>query len=237
MKLSVIIPAFNEEKYLGETLKSVNAALARIGESELIVVDNESTDETRAIAESFGVKIADEREHNIGQVRNTGARNATGECLAWIDADTVVPEHLFERITAVMSDTACLGGAVEVLYGEGMSSWTRAYIGFCHVVGRLTRLRQGAAQFCRREAFDALDGYDRTIWVGEDVEFQQRLDRLARERGARTVFIDDLPVTTSPRRFARFGLIKTMFYTHPLVVFLTWRRRATWKSWYDDLIR
>jgi glycosyltransferase involved in cell wall biosynthesis len=73
MKLSVIIPAYNEEKYLTATLEAVRPALTAHTSAELIVVDNASTDGTRTVAEGFDVRVVTEHEHNISQVRNTGA--------------------------------------------------------------------------------------------------------------------------------------------------------------------
>ena len=89
MQLSVVIPAYNEELYLPETLTRVTKALAVAGwPSEIVVVDNDSHDRTRAISESFGARVVSEQEHNISRVRNTGATHATGDVLIFIDADT-----------------------------------------------------------------------------------------------------------------------------------------------------
>lgn len=104
MKLSLVIPAYNEEKYLTDTLQAVRLALARISEYEVIVVDNQSTDATRAIAETFGAQIVDEAEHNIGKVRNTGGFAADGEVIVFLDADTLVVPGVFEKINEAMSD-------------------------------------------------------------------------------------------------------------------------------------
>lgn len=73
--LSVIIPAYNEESYLPKTLASIKAAISEIDfPAEIIVVDNESTDETSRIAVDFGAKVISETGHNIATVRNTGAK-------------------------------------------------------------------------------------------------------------------------------------------------------------------
>ena len=72
MKLSVIIPAYNEEEYLHETLRYIRNALSVLTHpSEIIVVDNDSKDKTRQVAQSFGAKVFPESEHNISRVRNT----------------------------------------------------------------------------------------------------------------------------------------------------------------------
>ena len=113
MQLSVVIPAYNEELYLPETLTRVTKALAVAGwPSEIVVVDNDSYDSTRAISESFGARVVFEREHNISRVRNTGAAHAMGDVLIFVDADTLVPELLFERIGGVMEDEKCFGGCL-----------------------------------------------------------------------------------------------------------------------------
>ena len=70
MKLSLVIPAYNEEKYLTATLEAIKLALASIEDFESIVVDNESTDAARGIAESFGATVVDEHEHKIAKLRN-----------------------------------------------------------------------------------------------------------------------------------------------------------------------
>jgi len=103
MKISIIIPAYNEEKYLASTLASLVVARDRVGgDAEIIVVDNESTDRTAEIASSFSIRLINESVHNIGRVRNTGAAAANGDVLIFIDADTTVPAELFERVKGIM---------------------------------------------------------------------------------------------------------------------------------------
>lgn len=78
MRLSIIVPAHNEEKLLPETLRSIRAALDRVEvESEVIVVDNASVDRTPEIAEAAGARVISELVRNIGRVRNTGATSVT----------------------------------------------------------------------------------------------------------------------------------------------------------------
>src|SRR5690349_7217626 len=90
--VSVIVPAFNEARYLPRTLDGIRVALSRLTiPTEIIVVDNDSEDDTSRVGMSHGAIVVFEREHNIGKVRNTGARAATGTVLVFIDADTVVP--------------------------------------------------------------------------------------------------------------------------------------------------
>jgi glycosyltransferase involved in cell wall biosynthesis len=90
--VSVVIPAFNEERLLGESLRQVRAAMtafARRGwQAELIVCDNNSTDRTADVARAAGATVVFEPINQIGRARNRGAEAATGEWLIFIDADT-----------------------------------------------------------------------------------------------------------------------------------------------------
>src|SRR4029450_12692525 len=116
MKLSVVIPAYNEEKYLPRTLDALKRALRSIPGHETIVVDNGSTDGTRSVAERYQARIVEESEHNIAKVRNTGAETANGDVIVFIDADTIVRAGVFEKIIETMSNDKCVGGSVRVEY-------------------------------------------------------------------------------------------------------------------------
>jgi glycosyltransferase involved in cell wall biosynthesis len=237
MKLSIIIPAYNEEKYLARTLGAAQEALAPIASSEIIVVDNHSTDGTRLVAARFGVRVVTEHERNISKVRNTGAGNAAGHVYVFIDADTLVMPDLFEKILQIMNDDNCLGGSVDVRYAKADRKWTKYYLMCWQFLGRLLNMRQGAAQFCRCEIFAELGGYDESIFMGEDIEFQWRLSKLARRRESYTAFIENPRVVTSARRFDRMGLWKTLLFTHPITILLARRTRSAWKHWYENPVR
>lgn len=239
MRLSLVIPAYNEEKYLTETLEAVKFALARISEHEVIIVDNQSTDATRDIAESFGAKIMDEVERNIAKVRNTGGFAADGEVIVFLDADTLVVPGVFEKINEAMSDKRCVGGSVAVEYEapRNRQLFMRWFMRLWTVLGRLTKMRQGALQFCRSDIFGELGGYDITIYVGEDIEFHWRLDKLAKKREGFTAFVEEPKVQTSSRRWEKMGLVRMLFFTHPITIFLMWRVQPMWKDWYKNAIR
>lgn len=236
--LSIVIPAYNEEKCLPATLESIGEALRGIASAEVIVVDNESTDATREIAAGFGAKVVAESVRNIARVRNAGAASARGDVLVFIDADTLVPPDLFKRMIELTADEKVIGGGVGVRYEPvPKQAWLRLYILMFQYIGRLLKWRGGAAQFCRTPAFRELGGYDETIYVGEDIEFHWRLAKLARGSGRRVEFIEHPAVSTSPRRFEHLGIARTLFYTHPALMLLTWRTRSIWKYWYEKAIR
>ena len=121
VKLTIIIPAFNEAAYLGATLDSIEDAAAHLragsdAETDVIVVDNNSTDETAPIARSKGATVVHEPVQGIARARNTGVRHAEGDVLVFVDADVTAPPTLLDAIHAAMTDPACAGGGVDVEY-------------------------------------------------------------------------------------------------------------------------
>ena len=237
--LSVIIPALNEERFIGETLQRIDQA-ARILEGDqpcltvqIIVVDNDSTDHTAAVARRLGAAVVPERIRNIALARNVGARIAEGEVLLFLDADTLIPPTLLSRIDSVMSDPFCVGGAVDVHHRPARAI-LRLYVRCWRILGRLSGMAQGAAQFCRRETFLALGGYDEGIYMGEDVDFYWRMTRAARKMGCKVHYISDVKVVPSSRRFDRWPLWKTLLWTNPILVALLRHRKRAWSGWYRN---
>ena len=238
MQLSVVIPAYNEEQYLPQTLTRVTNALDVAGyPSEIIVVDNDSYDQTRTVSESFGARVISETKHNISRVRNTGAKHAVGDVLVFIDADTLVPETLFKKIAEAMIDERCFGGAVSVKWGELERTWMKLYLLGGKFWTTVFNMKQGAAQFCRKSVWEKLEGYDETIFMGEDVEFYWRVSRFAKRNSGRLYFIEDLQVTTSARRFDKMSLWKTFLLTNPMFIPFAWRKKKWWKDWYEEAVR
>ncbi len=241
MLISVVIPAFEEECYLGRTLDSLRDAAALLREREgvpveIIVVDNDSSDATAEVARARGAKVVREAVHNISKVRNTGAAAASGDVLVFVDADTTVPAETLQRVFQAVSGPGRFGGALDTDYRPSKLA-SKIYLRAWRVVGRLAGLAQGATQFCRREAFDALGGYDEALYMGEDVDFYQRLKRLARRRGGTVSFIDDVRVTPSTRRFNQWGFGRTLVWTNPLFILLFRRKASAWHGWYKEVPR
>ena len=121
MKISIIVPAFNEEKLLRASLQSINASSsafhARGWETELIVCDNNSTDRTAEIARAEGARVVFEPINQIARARNCGANAATGNWLLFIDADSQPSSELFADVAdAIESGKYIAGGAPEMTF-------------------------------------------------------------------------------------------------------------------------
>jgi glycosyltransferase involved in cell wall biosynthesis len=239
--ISVIIPAFDEERYLPATLQAVeNSALllrSRDGvNTEVIVVDNNSADATAKVARSLGARVVAESEHNIARVRNCGAATAQGKMLVFLDADTHIPTGLLQRIHQVFAAPGYVGGAVDTEYRPKKRS-IRVYLGLWRVLGRAVGMAQGATQFCLRDTFTVLGGYDESLFMGEDVDFYARMRRHAQHVGGSVRFIDELKVMPSCRRFDQWPLWRTLIWTNPLVIAPLRRARSMWRGWYDAPLR
>lgn len=241
MLISVVIPAFNEEDYLGETLASLGRATAFLRKkeaisAEIIVVDNNSLDSTADVARDFGATVIKETWHNVAKVRNTGARFANGDVLVFVDADTMVPDELLWRIVEVMGEPTCFGGVVDANYRPAKLT-SKIYLQFWRIIGKLAGMAQGATQLCRKDIFFALNGYDETLFMGEDVDFYWRLKRFAKRQHGSISFIEDIQVAPSTRRFDQWGLWRTLIWTNPLFILLFRRRKTAWHGWYKEVPR
>ena len=236
MLISVVVPAFNEETCLPHTLGNLARARQVLRdemrvESEVIVVDDDSQDSTADIARAFMVKIITVMHHNIAKVRNAGAKSSEGDVLVFVDADTSVPAELLSRVATAMSDNACIGGAVDTDYRPTKRA-VHVYLRFWRIIGRLAGMAQGATQFCRRDAFVALKGYDETLFMGEDVDFFWRLKRFAKQQHKRVAIIEDVRVVPSTRRFDQWPLWRTLVWTNPLFILMFRRTKQYWDDWY-----
>jgi glycosyltransferase involved in cell wall biosynthesis len=239
--LSVIIPAFNEERFLPQTLAHLRQATEHIGavpdgDIEIIVVDNASSDRTAEIALASGTKVISVPEHNIARVRNAGAGAAKGGVLLFLDADTLVPEILLSRIMSVLEEPTCLGGAVDIDY-QPARLLIKLYLRLWRLIGLCLGMAQGAVQFCRRDAFAALNGYDESIYMGEDVDFYWRLSKFAKARGQHVHFLRDVRVVPSCRRFDQWPTLRILIKTNPLYILLFRKYQAAWRGWYSDVPR
>ncbi len=241
MDLTIIIPAYNEEAYIASTLDAIEDAAAHLRvrtgtEVETIVVDNNSSDATAAIAAARGATVIPEPVQGIGRSRNAGARAAQGEVLVFVDADVIVPRTLLDAIHNAMRDPACVGGAVDVDYRPRRRSM-QLYLRAWGLLARVTGMAQGAAQFCRKDAFEDVGGYDEQVWIGEDVDFYWSLKRLAKRSNGLTRFIRQPRVQPSTRRFDHWPLWRVLVWTNPVVIALLRRWKRAWSGWYSDPVR
>jgi glycosyltransferase involved in cell wall biosynthesis len=209
MRISVIVPAFNEERLIGETLAHIKSALVAFSrrgwETELIVCDNNSKDRTAEIARLNGAVVVFEPVNQIAQARNRGAESASGEWLIFVDADSFPSVDLFEDIAVeINSGRSLAGGCVARMETRHFAA--RVLLGFWNRVSRIRRVFAGWMIFCETATFRKLQGFDTRLYVSEDIDLSLRLRRLAREQGKTTVVLSGHPILTSSRKVKLYGI-------------------------------
>lgn len=197
--LSFIVPAHNEELWIGPCLQSIRTTMETVGEPyEVIVVDDASTDATPRIAAQMGARTIRVEHRKISAVRNAGARLAGGEIFFFVDADTKVNARAVRSALAALRSGAVGGGCAPELDGP-VPLWGRLILCFSVAVGRLIRVVGGCFLFCTREAYVATGGFSERLYAGEDIAFVQALKKLGR-------FVVPRPtVVTSGRKLAVVG--------------------------------
>lgn len=238
MKISVVIPAFNEEKLLPATLAAVTAsqkALLDLGwETETIVCDNNSTDATAAVARSAGATVVFEPVNQIARARNTGARAATGDWLVFVDADSQPSPELFADVAAVIQCGKCLGGGATIQMVSKVP-WLRRLNPVWNCLSRTLRWAAGSFIFCERRAFQELGGFDEKLYVSEELDFSQRLKKLARRQRRTVEILTRNSLRTSDRKahLYTFGdhlrFFLRIFYAGPGL----YKKRENCGIWYD----
>src|SRR5579871_293217 len=123
--ISFIVPAHNEERWIGKCLDSIRTSMATLAEPyEVIVVDDASTDASPAIAEQKNAHTLRVNHRKISAVRNTGARAATGDELIFVDADTQVNQQAVAAALSVLRSGAA-GGACVFEFDGAIPLWGR----------------------------------------------------------------------------------------------------------------
>lgn len=203
MKISVVVPAFNEERLLATTLAQINLARAAFDPagftSELIVCDNNSTDRTAEIGRAAGATVVFEPINQIGRARNCGAAAATGDWLLFIDADSQPSAELFTDVAETIRSGRCLaGGSVIRLDGthRGAQFLTRGW----NWVSRLRRLLAGSFIFVETTAFRKIGGFNPEFFTGEELDLSLRLRAVARGTGREIIILHRHPLLTSDRK-------------------------------------
>ena len=238
MKISVIIPAFNEERLLGQTLRHVKAALAAFAtrgwETELIVCDNNSTDATAEIARAAGARVVFEPVNQISRSRNRGASVATGDWLLFVDADSQPSVALLSEVAEQIQAGRCLAGGCTVRM-DGHHPMAHFGTGIWNYLSRSRRLLAGSFIFCDAAAFRKVGGFSQELFAGEELDLSKRLQELARTMGREIVILHQHPLLTSSRKmrlYSTWEMLRLLFragFSRGRAL----RDRETCHSWYD----
>ncbi|MCL5771476.1 MAG: glycosyltransferase family 2 protein [Actinobacteria bacterium] len=199
--VTIVIPAFNEEKFVDKTLQSI--LIQDYKNFELIVVDNNSTDNTSKIAEDFGAKVIFEPSQGVGFARQKGFMEAKGKIIATTDADTILPSNWVSRIVEEFEkdkELVAFGGLYTLYSGAVTARIAVSYLTYPFWL--LDKFFShgwslpGANLAIRKDAFLKIGGFKTELKLGEDANISQRLKTIGK------VKLDpDFLVQTSGRRF------------------------------------
>lgn len=221
MKLSFVIPAYNEENYLGDCLASIKReAGGKNYDLEIIVVNNASTDKTKELALSYeGVRVIDEPQKGLVRARQAGALSATGDLIANIDADTRLTKGWLEKVFNNFNDPKLMGLSgperfFDLPWYFNIASYLFYFLGwiayhFTQLVWHEGAMMQGGNFIIRRTALEQAGGFNvgQFDFYGEDTDIACRVAKVGKTR-----FDFGLLMLASGRRFKKEGYVT-----------LTWR--------------
>ena len=217
MRLSFVVPAYNEEAYLPACLDAILAQTRELGEPvEIIVVNNASTDRTREVALGYaGVRVVDEPRKGLTFARQAGFAASTGELIANVDSDSrLTPGWVSKVLTAFAGDEKLVALSGPFIYYDltpRQRVSVRVFYAAAFLVYALNRwvlragsMVQGGNFVLRRAALEKIGGFDTSIsFYGEDTDIARRMNQVGDVK-----FTFDLKMFSSARRLKKEGTLR-----------------------------
>lgn len=214
--LSFVVPAYNEENYLGDCLESIRAQTAgREHLVEIVVVNNASTDRTREVALRYpGVKVVDEPRKGLTFARQAGFLNTSGALIANVDADSRLTPGWADRVlTAFANDSQLVALSGPFIYYDLTPAQQIGVRGFYLIawityainryILRVGSMVQGGNFVVSRAALERIGGFNLSIsFYGEDTDIARRMSAVGD-----VLFTHDLKMFSSARRLKKEGML------------------------------
>jgi glycosyltransferase involved in cell wall biosynthesis len=205
VKFSVVVPAYNEEKYIHKTLRVLRNQT--FTDFEIIVKDGGSRDQTVKIAKKFADKVVSILDSSAADARNQGAHYAKGEILVFMDADTYLPPEALEQFNKLMNNEQVVGVSCRKVPQNG-SLLDRLFYEFVNVSTFVScKMGLGGAHgncmLVRRRVFEQIGGFNPNIIVAEEQDLVRRALKFGRY-----VFLLDSCVVENPRRLRQWGRLR-----------------------------
>ena len=242
MRMSFVIPAYNEETYLPACLESILAQTQGMGDQvEIIVVNNASSDRTREVALGYpGVRVVDEPRKGLTFARQAGFAVSTGDLIANVDSDSRLTPGWVERVLTTFAEEpklVSLSGpfiyydltpvqlvSVQVFYAAAFMVYA-----LNRYVLRAGSMVQGGNFVLRREALEEIGGFNLAIsFYGEDTDIARRLNRVGQVK-----FTFDLKMFSSARRLKKEGMLTIAGRYTINYLWTTFRKRPFTEDYID----
>ncbi len=187
--VSVVIPTYCEEQNIERCLQSIQRQVFEKGKIEIIVVDSNSPDNTRTIAQKYADKVVHLKDRGVGKARNVGVQKAKGELLLFLDADTILDCGFITEIYEIFTDSSvvCVVGTMAGLERSKTvdNLFKFVHYGLVNWVSTLTA-HLGFPFFptvccaCRKSVFHRVGGFDEDLAVAEDLIFSLKMGRIGK---------------------------------------------------------
>jgi glycosyltransferase involved in cell wall biosynthesis len=208
MKVSVIIPTYNEENYIKNCILALRNQDYK-GEYEIIVSDGNSKDNTVKIAKKFADKVVVCEKRGISIGRNFGAKVANGKILIFVDADTIAMPNLISEFYKILKNkgVACVTCPILPLSTEFQHLTFFKFVNLFTRFSILSRRPQVFGVCCgyKRYYFERVRGFDEKLKTCEDLDLSSRIAKYGK-----IVFTNNTFVITSVRRIKKWGVIKSI---------------------------
>lgn len=205
VKFSVVVPTYNEEKYIRKTLQALKKQT--FTDFEVIVKDGGSKDQTVKIARRYVDKIVSLPDTSAADARNQGARYAEGENLVFTDADTLLPAQTLERFDKLMDNKRVVGVSCRKIpqSGDLIDRFLYEFVNASTFVSSRIGLggAHGNCMLIRRRIFEQIGGFNPNIVVAEEQELVRRASKFGRY-----LFLLDFYVVENPRRLRKWGRLR-----------------------------
>jgi glycosyltransferase involved in cell wall biosynthesis len=241
MKLSFIIPAYNESAWIERCLQQIAVAVdtcrarqAGDFDVEYVVADNNSTDDTAQRAEQAGALVVFEPVNQISRARNTGARAASGDWLVFIDADSELSAGLLGDLLALINAGEHVGCGSLVTMDDLPRLARRMLANWTWLSARLN-WAAGSFVACRADAFFALGGFSEQLFVAEEIDFSRRIKKYARQQRSKFIVLRKHPLQTSNRKVRLYSEKELRLQIWRLIFRprKSMRDKAALAVWYD----
>jgi len=215
MKISVVIPTYNEEKGLERFLRQFNKQTMPRDEFEIIIVDGNSTDRTRQIAEKYADVVLIQKSKGVGGARNDGVAIAKAEIVATTDADVILTpfwlEKIYERFEKDKNFILLFGPG----YPITKNKIVRFFAGLLRIINQvlaifhIAYLAAGSNTAFQKKYFLEAGGYS-ALPIMDDVEITSRMRKLGK-----ILFDNRIFIYTSIRRIEKWGAFRTGYIYAP----------------------
>ncbi len=192
---SIVIPAYNEEKTIADCLKSVTNQTFPKNNYEVIVINNNSTDKTKTIAQKFPVRIVDEKKKGYVWAITRGAKEAKGKILAYTDADTRVNKDWLKQYAKVFADPQVLIAGGRAIF-EPKFPYMKIIEPLLNSAYRIFKVYSGFNFAVRKKIYDQVGGFNTKINFNVDTDLFLRVKKIGK-----SIYLPNNKVITSSRHY------------------------------------